>query len=47
MVNRGAIEQVSLITQVVAVTVTLSVVVHSATTSAGIRWLAARKKSSA
>jgi NhaP-type Na+/H+ or K+/H+ antiporter len=39
MVNRGEIEQESLITQVVAVTVTLSLVVHSATTWVGIRWL--------
>ena len=44
MVDRGEIEQAPLITQVVAVTVTLSVVVHSATTWAGIRWLVARAK---
>jgi len=43
MVNRGEIEQESLITQVVAVTVTLSLVVHSATTWLGIRWLAAKE----
>ena len=42
MVQRGEIEQAPLITQVVAVTVTLSLVVHSATTWAGIRWLEAR-----
>jgi sodium/hydrogen antiporter len=42
MVERGEIEQAPLITQVVAVTVTLSLVVHSATAWAGIRWLAAR-----
>jgi NhaP-type Na+/H+ or K+/H+ antiporter len=44
MVERGEIEQAPLITQVVAVTVTLSLVVHSATAWAGIRWLAAREK---
>ncbi len=44
MVGRGEIEQAPLITQVVAVTVTLSLVVHSATTYLGIRWLAAREK---
>jgi sodium/hydrogen antiporter len=43
MVNRGEIEQEPLITQVVAVTVTLSLVVHSATTWVGIRWLGARE----
>jgi sodium/hydrogen antiporter len=43
MVNRGEIEQESLITQVVAVTVTLSLVVHSATTWVGIRWLDAKE----
>jgi sodium/hydrogen antiporter len=42
MINRGEIEQESLITQVVAVTVTLSLVVHSATTWAGIRLVGAR-----
>ena len=42
MIGRGEIEQAHLITQVVAVTVTLSLVVHSATAWAGIRWLAAR-----
>ena len=41
MIERGEIQQAPLITQVVAVTVTLSLVVHSATTWAGIRWLAA------
>lgn len=41
MVGRGEFEQAPLITQVVAVTVTLSLVVHSATTYLGIRWLAA------
>ena len=41
MIERGEIRQAPLITQVVAVTVTLSLVVHSATTWAGIRWLAA------
>lgn len=45
MVEKGEIEQTSLITQVVAVTVTLSLVVHSATTWAGIRWLASRQGS--
>lgn len=44
MVNRGEIEQEPLITQVVAVTVTLSLVVHSATTYLGIRWLEARER---
>ncbi|MGZ6780916.1 MAG: cation:proton antiporter domain-containing protein, partial [Mycobacterium sp.] len=44
MVNRGEIQQEPLITQVVAVTVTLSLVVHSATTYLGIRWLEAREK---
>jgi sodium/hydrogen antiporter len=43
MVNRGEIEQEPLITQVVAVTVTLSLVVHSATTWVGIRWLGAKE----
>ncbi|HEX3287950.1 MAG TPA: cation:proton antiporter [Mycobacterium sp.] len=43
MVNRGEIQQEPLITQVVAVTVTLSLVVHSATTWVGIRWLGARE----
>lgn len=46
MVQRGEIEQAPLITQVVAVTVTLSLVVHSATTWAGIRWLASRELAS-
>jgi len=41
MVERGEMQQVPLITQVVAVTVTLSLIVHSATTWAGIRWLSA------
>ncbi len=44
MVERGEIEQAPLITQVVAVTVTLSLVVHSATAWAGIRWLGEREK---
>lgn len=39
MVERGEIQQVDLITQVVAVTVMLSLVVHSLTTWVGIRWL--------
>ena len=39
IVNRGELEQEQLITQVVAVTVTLSLVVHSLTTWPGIRWL--------
>jgi sodium/hydrogen antiporter len=39
MVDRGEIQQEALITQVVAVAVTLSLVVHSATTWAGIRGL--------
>jgi NhaP-type Na+/H+ or K+/H+ antiporter len=42
MVNRGEIQQESLITQVVAVTVTLSLVLHSATAWPGIRWIAER-----
>ncbi len=46
MVERGEIEQAPLITQVVAVTVTLSLVVHSATAWAGIRWLAGREPAS-
>jgi sodium/hydrogen antiporter len=43
MVNRGEIEQEPLIMQVVAVTVTLSLLVHSATAWPGIRWLGARE----
>lgn len=43
MINRGEIEQEPLITQVVAVTVTISLVLHSATTYLGIRWLAGRE----
>jgi sodium/hydrogen antiporter len=43
MVNRGEIEQEPLITQVVAVTVTLSLILHSATTYVGIRWLSQRE----
>ncbi|MET0474619.1 MAG: cation:proton antiporter [Mycobacterium sp.] len=39
IVNRGEIEQETLITQVVVVTVTLSLVVHSLTAWPGIRWL--------
>jgi NhaP-type Na+/H+ or K+/H+ antiporter len=41
VVERGQIEQESLIIQVVAVTVTLSLVVHSLTVWPGIKWLAA------
>lgn len=41
VVERGSIEQESLIIQVVAVTVSLSLVVHSVTTWPGIRWLGA------
>jgi sodium/hydrogen antiporter len=41
MVDRGEIQQEALITQVVAVTVTLSLLVHSLTAWPGIRWLAA------
>jgi len=41
VVQRGVIEQEPLITQVVAVTVTLSLVVHSLTAWPGIRWLVA------
>ncbi len=41
VVQRGVIEQQQLITQVVAVTVTLSLVVHSLTAWPGIRWLVA------
>jgi NhaP-type Na+/H+ or K+/H+ antiporter len=40
VVERGQIEQESLIIQVVVVTVTLSLVVHSVTAWPGIRWLA-------
>jgi sodium/hydrogen antiporter len=43
MVERGAIQQESLITQVVAVTVTLSLVVHSLSAWPGITWLASRQ----
>ncbi|TPG35912.1 cation:proton antiporter [Mycolicibacterium hodleri] len=39
IINRGEIEQERLITQVVAVTVTLSLVLHSLTAWPGIRWL--------
>ena len=39
VVERGHIVQESLITQVVVVTVTLSLVVHSLTAWPGIRWL--------
>jgi len=42
MVNRGEIQQESLITQVVAVTVTLSLVLHSLSAWPGIRWIAER-----
>jgi NhaP-type Na+/H+ or K+/H+ antiporter len=41
VVERGQIEQESLIIQVVVVTVTLSLLVHSLTAWPGIRWLAA------
>ncbi len=41
VVQQGVIEQQQLITQVVAVTVTLSLVVHSLTAWPGIRWLVA------
>ena len=41
MVDRGEIQQEALITQVVAVAVTLSLVVHSLTAWPGIRWLVA------
>ncbi|MCU1701742.1 MAG: hypothetical protein JWR34_7805 [Mycobacterium sp.] len=41
VVERGQIEQESLITQVVVVTVTLSLVVHSLSAWPGIRWLSA------
>jgi NhaP-type Na+/H+ or K+/H+ antiporter len=40
VVERGQIEQESLIIQVVAVTVTLSLVVHSLSAWPGITWLA-------
>jgi NhaP-type Na+/H+ or K+/H+ antiporter len=43
VVERGQIEQESLIIQVVVVTVTLSLVVHSLTAWPGIRWLGARE----
>ena len=39
VVERGRIEQASLIVQVVVVTVTLSLVLHSLTAWPGIRWL--------
>ena len=42
MVERGEIQQESLITQVVAVTVTLSLVLHSLSAWPGIRWLGER-----
>ena len=41
VVDRGEIEQEALITQVVVVTVTLSLVVHSLSVWPGIRWLVA------
>jgi NhaP-type Na+/H+ or K+/H+ antiporter len=44
VVERGHIEQESLIIQVVAVTVTLSLVVHSITVWPGIKWLAAGER---
>jgi NhaP-type Na+/H+ or K+/H+ antiporter len=43
VVDRGQIEQESLIIQVVAVTITLSLVLHSLTVWPGIKWLAARE----
>lgn len=47
VVERGAIEQESLITQVVVITVTLSLVLHSATAWPGIRALGARAETPA
>jgi NhaP-type Na+/H+ or K+/H+ antiporter len=47
VVERGQIQQESLITQVVAVTVTLSLVVHSVTAWPGIAWLGAREAADA
>lgn len=44
LVERGRIEQEQLITQVVVVTVTLSLVLHSLTAWPGIRWLAESEK---
>jgi NhaP-type Na+/H+ or K+/H+ antiporter len=41
VVERGQIEQESLIIQVVVVTVTLSLVLHSLTVWPGIKWLTA------
>lgn len=45
IINRGEIEQELLITQVVVVTVTLSLVIHSLTAWPGIRWLGAAQGS--
>jgi sodium/hydrogen antiporter len=45
LVQRGEIEQTGLITQVVVVTVTLSLVLHSATAWPGIRFLADSRQS--
>ena len=47
VVERGQIQQESLITQVVAVTVTLSLVVHSVSAWPGIAWLGAREAADA
>jgi len=47
VIERGDIVQESLITQVVAVTVTLSLVVHSLTAWPGIKWLVAPDESPA
>jgi NhaP-type Na+/H+ or K+/H+ antiporter len=44
VVERGQIEQEPLIVQVVAVTVSLSLVVHSLTAWPGIRWLLSPRK---
>jgi sodium/hydrogen antiporter len=43
MIEEGETQLESWITEVAAVTVTLSLVVHSLTTLPGIRWLAARE----
>jgi NhaP-type Na+/H+ or K+/H+ antiporter len=47
VVERGQIEQESLITQVVVVTVTLSLVVHSLSAWPGIKWLAEAREPAA
>jgi NhaP-type Na+/H+ or K+/H+ antiporter len=46
VLERGSIEQESLIIQVVAVTVSLSLVVHSLSAWPGIRWLATPDRAS-